>query len=111
MSIRVFRGGQITEAFGRWHELAERLADYPILDEQDYSNREHEATLENIADAAWRLKHDYDLPEGWEGEVFSWFGENNERAIENVDDRGGYPSEGDLESAFTALGYANSSDT
>src|SRR5581483_11916281 len=108
MSIRVFRDGEITEAFCRWHELAERFADYPVLDEQDYSNREYEATLENIADAAWRLKRKYALPDGWEGEVFSWLWENDQRAVENRDDRGGYPSEAELEAAFRALGYADS---
>jgi hypothetical protein len=72
-AIRVFREGQITDAFRTYHDIAERLADYPVLDEEDYSHREYEATLENIADAARSLRHDYDLPDGWEGEVFSWF--------------------------------------
>ncbi|MFO0887730.1 MAG: hypothetical protein U0790_01145, partial [Isosphaeraceae bacterium] len=54
-SIRVYRDGEITAAFRTYHGLAERLADYPILDEEDYGRREYEATLENIADAAWRL--------------------------------------------------------
>ena len=36
-SIRVYRCGEITEAFKTYHDLAEQLADYPILDEEDYS--------------------------------------------------------------------------
>ena len=32
-SIRVYRRGRITEAFNAYHALAERLANYPILDE------------------------------------------------------------------------------
>ena len=104
-SIRVFRDGEITEAFGAYHELAERLAEYPILDEGDYSEREYEATLEDIADAAWRLKGEYELPDGWEGDVFSWFGDHRQRAVENRDDRGGYPEEDDLRAAFKALGF------
>ena len=56
-SIRVFDGhGEITEAFKKYHELAEQMDDYPILDESDYSERELTATFENIDDAAWRLK-------------------------------------------------------
>ena len=51
-SIRVFRDDQITDAFRKYHELAERLAEYSILNEEDYSNREYEATIENIVDAA-----------------------------------------------------------
>jgi hypothetical protein len=105
-AIRVFRNGQITEAFRTYHELAERLADYPLLDEEDYSRREYDATLEHIADSARSLRHDYDLPEGWASEVFSWFWDHNQRAVENRgDDQGGYPSEADLKEAFEALGY------
>ena len=80
--------------------------DYPVLDEEDYSNRELEATLDNLTDAAWRLKDEYELPEGWEGEVYGWLSDNNCGAIENRDDQGGYPSEEELQEAFDALGYA-----
>jgi hypothetical protein len=104
-SIRVFRDGQITDAFRAYHELAQRLADYPVIDEEDYSRREYEATLENIADAAWRLKRSFELPEGWEGQVFDWFWQHNQHAIENRDDQGGYPEEAELEAAFEALGF------
>jgi hypothetical protein len=34
-SLRVFKDGKITDAFRTYHELSCRLADYPILDEQD----------------------------------------------------------------------------
>lgn len=104
-SVRVFRKGQITEAFQAYHALAERMSDYPILDETDYSNREFEATLENIPLAAWRLKDRFNLPEGWEGETYSWLSDHHCSALENVDDQGGWPSEDDLEDAFDALGY------
>lgn len=104
-SVRVFRDGKITDAFKRYHELAEGMANYPILDEADYSNREYEATVENIGNAAWRLKHDYELPEGWQEEVYSWLSENRYSAVENYDDQGGYPSEEELTEAFDALGY------
>lgn len=104
-SVRVYRDGEITDAFRAYHDLAERLDGYPILDEDDYSRREYEATLDNIADAALRLRHDYDLPEGWECDVFSWLSEHRQRAVENRDDQGGYPEEDDLRAAFEALGY------
>lgn len=104
-SIRVHRDGRITDAFKTYHALAERLADYPFLDEADYGRREFEATLENIADAAWSVKDEYDLPKGWEYEAFSWFGEHRQRAVENRDEQGGYPEESDLRDAFEALGY------
>ena len=104
-SIRVYRDGVTTEAFKAYHELSERLADYPILDDEHYSNSEYAATLENINDAAWRVKHEYTLPEGWESEVYSWLSDNRSGSVENRDDQGGYPQEDDLRAAFDALGY------
>lgn len=104
-SIRVYRDTQITDAFKVYHELMEQMADYPVLDEEDYSNREYEATLENLADAAWRLKHEFELSEGWECEVYSWLSDHNFGAIENRDDLGGYPDEDALREAFDALGF------
>jgi hypothetical protein len=106
-SIRVFdRQGDITEAFKTYHELAEAMDQYPILDESDYSDREYEATVENITDAAGRLKSEFALPEGWEYEVYSWLSDHRSGEVENVDDQGGYPSESALREAFAALNYA-----
>lgn len=105
-SVRVFKDGKVTEAFERYHELAERMDDYPILDESDYSERELEATLENIEDAAWRLKNDFELPDGWGGEVYSWLSDNESSEVENTDDQGGYPEEDALRRAFDSLGYS-----
>jgi hypothetical protein len=104
-SIRVFRNGAITDAFKAYHELSEQLAEYPILDEEDYSERELEATLENINDAAWRLKGEYELPDAWESDVYSWLSDNRSGSVENRDDVGGYPEEDDLRAAFDALRY------
>jgi hypothetical protein len=104
-SVRVFKDGKITDAFRTYHKLAERMDIYPILDENDYSEREVEATFANIADSAWRLKNEFDLPNDWVGDVYSWFSENNDRAIDNRDDQGGCPKEDELTAAFTALGY------
>ena len=104
-SIRVYRNGEITEAFKTYHDLMEQMDGYPVLNEEDYCNRELEATLENISDAAWRLKGAFDLKDGWESEVFSWFWDHRQSAVENRDDQGGYPEEDDLRTAFDALGY------
>lgn len=104
-SVRVFKDGRITEAFRKYYGLIQQMDAYPVLDESDYSDREYEATLDNIKDAAWRLKNEVDLPEGWEGEVYFWLSEHECCEIENVDDQGGYPSEESLGRAFDALGY------
>jgi hypothetical protein len=106
LSIRVFNAhGEITEAFQKYHELAEQMDDYPYLDESDHSERELEATLANIADAAWRLKNEFNLQEGWESDVYSWLSDHRSGEIENRDDRGGYPSEDALRDAFMTLGF------
>jgi hypothetical protein len=47
--IRCLRDGKPTDAFTKLHELAMALADYPVLDEEDYSARQQEA-----ADETWR---------------------------------------------------------
>ena len=104
-SIRVYRDPQITDAFRKYHDLMEQMDGYPILNEEDYSNKEYEATLENISDSAWKLKHEFNLPDGWEGDVYSWLSDHRQRAVENRDDQGGYPEENDLRAAFDALGY------
>ena len=105
-SVRVFDAtGEITPAFRAYHELAERLDDYPILDESDYSNREYEATLDNIKDAAWRLRGEFKLPEEWQSEVYSWLSDNDSSEIENRDDQGGCPSEKALRGAFRSLRF------
>jgi len=104
-AIRVYRRGRITKAFRTYHELSLRLADYPILDDDDYSTRIYEATLANIDDAAWRLKKEYDLPSNWAFEVYRWLSDHDCSEIENDDDRGGYPSELWLQRAFDALGF------
>jgi hypothetical protein len=105
-SLRVFdQHGEITPALKAYHALAERLDDYPILDESDYSNREYEATLDNIKDAAWKVKREFVLPEGWESEVYSRLSDNDPNQLENRDDQGGWPDEESLRAAFTALGY------
>jgi hypothetical protein len=104
-AIRVYRDGKITDGFRTWHNLQSRLNEYPLLDEEKYSSREYEATLENITDAAWRVGRDYDLPEGWESNVFSWLWDHECSEVENTDDSGGYPSEESIRRAFDALGY------
>lgn len=102
-SLRVFRSGEITDAFRTFHELMERLAEYPILNEDDFSNREYEATVENIVNAAWRLRDDYELPENWQYEVYGWLSDRENHEVECCDDQGGYPSEDSLRRAMNAL--------
>lgn len=104
-SIRVYDKNEVTEAFKSYHKLAVKMDNYPVLNDEDYSNREYEATIENISQAAWKLKHNYELPEGWEYQVYSWLSEHECGEIENCDDQGGYPSEDSIERAFEAFEF------
>jgi hypothetical protein len=46
--IRVYgKDGGITDGFREFCGIKEKLDDYPILNEADYSEREYETTLEN----------------------------------------------------------------
>ena len=103
-SVRVYRpDGTITDAFEEFCKIKERLEDYPVLDEQDYSEREYTATLENYASEMWR--HSSNLPAGWEADVFSWFSDNgHDRYIESRDDQGGYAPEEKIIEALQDLG-------
>ena len=102
-SIRVYRtDGSITTAFEAFCEVKEALADYPILDETDYSEREWRETLDNYRSEMWREK---DLPEGWEAEVYSYFSDNcMDEFTENKDDRGGWAPREKIVEALQALG-------
>ena len=97
LAVRVFWGdGEITDAFKELYSILKDLEDYPLLDEDDYSKREHDVALANISDSACGLEHNG--PVGWESEVFSWL-------WDNCDDRGAYPSTESIERALKALGY------
>jgi hypothetical protein len=103
--IRVFdQDGNVTAAFRRYCKLRAKLSDYPILDETDFSQREYDATLENIAEAGRRFVAD-DAPGDWAVEAFSWFWECNQHAVENRDDQGGYPSDDEMKECLSALGW------
>lgn len=107
-SVRVVdETGQMTPVFRKIWETFQQLADYPLLDESDYSSKEYEATIENIRQEGNRVarKYDYELPEDWESEVFSWLWDHNQRAVESRDDQGGYPDEDSLIEAFDELEY------
>lgn len=110
-AVRVYRDGEITKAFSDYHDLLQRLVEYAVLDEDGYDRLVYATTLENLQSAAWQLTHEYDLPEGWEPSVYDWLEERDAAAVENRDDRGGYPSEEQFRQAFEGLGYAKREET
>ena len=104
ISLRVYRAdGSTTDAFREFCRIMEALDDYPVLDEEDYGDREYEATLENYAREMWGQKDH--LPEGWAGEVYEWFGDHGQDChTESRDDRGGYAPREAITAALTDLG-------
>ena len=103
-SVRVFApDGSPTAAFEAFCRVQEALDGYPVLDEQDYSDREYAATLENYASEVWGKKDE--LPEGWAGEVYDWFEQRgHQEYVESRDDRGGWAPQDKITAALTDLG-------
>ena len=104
VSLRVFRAdGTITDAFIEFCRIQEAIDAYPILDEQDYSDREYEATLDNYRNEMWQSRGE--LPDGWEGEVYDWFRDNgHDTYTENRDDQGGWAPREAITNALRHLG-------
>ena len=104
VSVRVFKAdGSITHAFKELCKLRERLDDYPVLNEEDYSERELEATLENYRSEIGHYRSD--LPDGWEGQVYQHFSDNGDhKYVENRDDQGGWASREVLVEALIEMG-------
>jgi hypothetical protein len=109
-AIRVYGlNGRITKAFKVWCDLQERLSDYPVLDESDYSEREYDAALEGIRQQGRRHIID-NPPEDWPNKVFDWLWQHNDRELENRDDQGAYPSEESVREALAELGLLEDDD-
>jgi len=108
--IRVYdKDGNITPAFKKWCEIVEALEDYPVLDDDDYSSRELEATLENISSELHYVLNKLE-DEGIEvddeelsGKVFDWLWDNKQEEVESRDDQGGYPSKEAIKEAVLAI--------
>ncbi len=69
-SIRVYRNGQITDAFRAWMEAHDRLNDHPILDEERYSEIQYEESQETF-DNCYRRDLERHLEKRFEAE-FNW---------------------------------------
>jgi len=89
-ALRVYRDGEITEAFKVYCQLQERLSDYPVLDEEDFSNRETEACLKWIEQEGGRMVSD-DAPKDWVDQVREWLDNEEPGELENRDGTGATP--------------------
>jgi hypothetical protein len=94
--------GTATDIFQFLLDWQEMLEDYPLADEELYSQMETEATIENIEWVGGKfLKEDY--PDDWASQVYSWLWDNNQQAVDNIDDQGGYPSHEEMKEALKEL--------
>jgi len=92
---------RISRVIKKWFE---DLDGYPIADEEDYSRRELEATVENIEQVGMSMVSD-DATETWPYDVYSWLSNNYPSEIESREDQGGYPSDDSVKEALEDLGY------
>ena len=76
--------------------LIAQLNEYPVLDEEDWSQREFDDTIENI-------QIEGRIGEADARKVFSYLWEHDQREVEAVDGFGGYPSEESINKAMLYL--------
>lgn len=106
-SIKCFNDdGNPTEAIKTWINIQHALEQYPVLDESDWSEREYEATCENVQMQTSYIcrKHGLDYSDELAGQVHEWLSNNKPNSLENRDDTGGFPDDDDIEDALEALG-------
>lgn len=106
--IRVFRDDKPTPAWVKWCEFVLATKDYPVLSDEDYSRREYESSIGNIQWIAKGLRDD--VPEDWAEQVWRWFWDNNQQALDNHDNHGAYPSDDEVDEALIALDYKEIDD-
>jgi hypothetical protein len=106
LAVRVFdANGNITDAFHAIADWKSKLEDYPLADEDDYSRREYEAAMDNIASQIMFSGFTVDDPHAWADRVADWLSENGyDTELENVDDHGAYPDEELVKRALRELG-------
>jgi len=115
----MINGEEMTiEDYNQILDIINRLEDYPLLDESDYSNREFESTLENISSEMHYAISDYDTMKEFDSmedkeickKVFDWLWTNDQNQLETVDDTGGFPSKESIVKALLALNLIKESE-
>lgn len=92
-----------TPAFLELAKIIHKLQDYPVLNDDDYSAKELDATFENITSEGRRLIKDDCSNDDWVSDVYHYLSENDYAELESLDDRGAYPSENALATALHSL--------
>lgn len=90
----------ILAAYGYW----QALQDYPVIDEEDYSNREYEEAMDMLEQALPSNMKD-DLPKDYIEEIWRWLSDSN---IYYTEDSGW--NYNDVKEACEALNYLEDED-
>lgn len=102
--------GEVTPAGIAAIDWAGVLENYPVASDEDLSAREYDATLDGIGQALRSVADEFEIPAGrtmgLPGELFSWFWEHDQGAVESRDGGGGYPSDDQIRAALDGLGFA-----
>ena len=108
------KNGRITRAGLDVLDWYEKLADYPLADEDHYSDLQWE---EGYDGALQSIRYDHptnmidDLPENWVGLIYEWIHENDQDSLdEAVNDNEGWLDKDTIETACEALGYLESEE-
>lgn len=97
--------GDFTDAFKELHKIMNELTDRDILDLEEYQKMVKVVTIGNIEYMAKEKDLVDELPSAWSDKIYNWFVANNCKAIENSEDRGGWPTNEELELCLAELGY------
>lgn len=77
---------------------------YPVYDEEDFSRREYEETIDNIMSEG-------SIDEDTAKEVFSWLWGNDQQQLYAYDGFGGYPTEESIIRALKSIGKYEDEET
>jgi len=69
---------ETTEAYGEVVGILDQMENYPLLDEDDHSQREWRKSVEDVERDFKSLVRD-DAPEGWREMIAAWYSEKGER--------------------------------
>jgi hypothetical protein len=101
--------GEPTPMFHFMAEWEQKLADYPLADEEAYCEMEFEATTSNIQSIGSQWVKDG--AEEWAGEVYHWLSDNEARELDDRDGNGGWPSDESIIRALKALDLYSDPDS
>jgi hypothetical protein len=108
MTVYIVKDGvqttEVTPWFKEWCKIADEMSEYAVLDEDDYSRRQTDATYEYVQDTGWRfVKEGVERNGPWVDLVIGWLDDNEPRELECRDDYAA-PSEDSIRRALEELG-------